>query len=242
MAPRKTQVVNQLQSDAAEFGQAVRCGGWRLGLLVARNVEPGTGGPRPAEPRTGAQLEKVSGHQFAELAGVSARTVDYYYKAWQLAAKAKLVPDAKTIQPGDEDVCIDIDAIEDEDNPQTQWSWFYSLAKNPPPAAKAKEKQKDSKPEPELPKQTTTEASDDVDGDFGIATKAEVQEADSDIQRNQLLEVLESLRSIQSRVEQAGASKGEGPDSVLSQIGDLAMNLFTTASALKTSSKESENV
>jgi hypothetical protein len=155
-----------------------------------------------------------------------------------------LVPHAESIQPADDDVCIDADAIEVDDDPKTQWSWFYSMAKNPDkPKAKAakddSQPNKQEKKEPELPKSGSDE-SDSVDDDFGIgsATKEEVREADSDIQRNALLEALESLRSVQSRVEQAGQSKGDGPDGVLDQISSIGFDLATLASALKSSSRE----
>ncbi|MCX5045500.1 hypothetical protein OG921_20240 [Aldersonia sp. NBC_00410] len=58
-----------MDDDAREFGQHFKQGGWRLGLLVARNVEHGGAGGRPAENRS---LEngsgKVSMSQFADLA------------------------------------------------------------------------------------------------------------------------------------------------------------------------------
>ena len=57
MAARKSEP-SQLERDAAEFGIGVRCGGWRLGLLVARNVEPGTAGRPTEESRTSAQLSQ----------------------------------------------------------------------------------------------------------------------------------------------------------------------------------------
>lgn len=245
------QQANQLQSDANEFGVGVRCGGWRLGLLVARNVEPGKAGRPKAEPDEDNRSPmndsgKVSMNKFAELAQVPVSKVKYYYDAWELAAKASLVPHAATIPPADEDICIDADAIEVENDPKTSWSWFYSMAVNPP---KPKEQKQDSKPaakektEPELPKSNSNE-DDSVDDDFGIqsATKEQVREADSDIQRNALLEALESLRSVQSRVEQSGISKGSGPDGVLSQISSLAFDLATLASGLKSEAKETESV
>jgi hypothetical protein len=82
-----------VDDDAREFGQHFKQGGWRLGLLVARNVEPhkGQGKPRPpvdeaASPVADEKPSKVSGTEFAAKAGVSKQCVAYYYKAWQLAA------------------------------------------------------------------------------------------------------------------------------------------------------------
>lgn len=40
-----------VDSDAREFGQHFRQGGWRLGLLVARNVKPGKAGRPRNRPR-----------------------------------------------------------------------------------------------------------------------------------------------------------------------------------------------
>jgi hypothetical protein len=231
MAARKSEP-SQLERDAAEFGIGVRCGGWRLGLLVARNVEPGTAGRPTEESRTSAQLTKVSGRKFAEMAGVSARSVDYYYKAWDLAAQAGLVPKADQIAFGDDEVAVDIDSIEVEDNPRTQWGHFYGLAKNPP-------KEKEKKKEPEKPSTPT-----EVDKDFGIVPEPTVSdedkaEADAKIIRNELLEILESVRGLQSRLQRLNPADEA---KILNEIGSAAMDLSTTAMALGIEKEKADGV
>lgn len=212
---------SQLERDATEFGVAVRCGGWRLGLLVARNVEPGQAGRPTEESATSSQLTKVSMNRFAEMAGVSRKQVQDHYKAWELAAQAGLVPKADQIVFGDDEVAVDIDSIEVEDNPRTEWSHFYGLAKNPP-KEKPKEK-KEEKPKPE-----------EVDEDFGISaetpmTEDEKAEADSSIIRNELLEILESTRGILSRLQRLGPVENT---ELLNEISSVSMDLSTTAIAL----------
>lgn len=65
-------------------GQHVKLGGWRLGLLVARNVEKGTPG-RPSE-NVPIGTFKRSAREFAELAGVGKNKVLRYLEAWNRAA------------------------------------------------------------------------------------------------------------------------------------------------------------
>jgi len=59
----------------------VKLGGWRLGLLVARNVERGTAG-RPSDNRYNCTDLKLSATRFAEMAGVSRPKVIRYLDAW----------------------------------------------------------------------------------------------------------------------------------------------------------------
>lgn len=241
MAARKQ--VSQTQRDAEEFGIGVRCGGWRLGLLVARNVAPAKAG-RPKADNHSLENEKVSMNRFAELAGVSPSHVKYHYDAWEFAAQAGLVPAADKITMGDEEVCIDVDAIEDEENDRTHWSFFYKMAKNPPEKQSAKKESKSeekSKPESQV-------KDEEVDADFGISekkpapTKDEVAEADSAIQRNSLLEILESIQSAASRMARIdGTVTGENVG-LLDQIGSAAMDLSTMAISLSTVSNSSERV
>ena len=107
------------QSDAQEFGQHVRQGGWRLGLLVARNVEIGNGsGERTdIEPRNNRTEVKVSGNEFARLSGVSRPKVLRYLEAWGRAAEQGIVPAADTLTPGTE-IELDVDTL-------PSWSQFY---------------------------------------------------------------------------------------------------------------------
>lgn len=221
--------VSQLDRDAKEFGIGVRCGGWRLGLLVARNVAPAKAG-RPSAVNHSQENDKVSMNAFAETAGVAVSQVKYYYDAWELAAQAGLVPKASQIIFGDEEVDVDIDSIEVEDNPRTQWSHFYGLARKPAEKSKGKE---DSKPEPKA------EAKDKVDSDFGIQpeeqeielTEAQRAEADSAISRNTLIEVLESVQAIKSRLTRVDSASTH--TELVAQIRSAALELMEMAAAME---------
>jgi hypothetical protein len=205
-------------------------------LLVARSVAPAKAG-RPSNhslENESSAPAKTSMNQFADLAGVSVSHVKYYYDAWELAAKAGLVPAAGKVEPGDEDVCVDVDAIEVEDDPKTQWSWFYSIAKNPP---KNTEKKEDSKSKQQKPPadDSDEDEDDDVDDDFGIKepkiSKEQAAEADSSIQRNELLEILESVRAIQGRMDRVEIAKADNVE-IMGQIATAGMSLSMTADAL----------
>ena len=117
-AQQDTTGQGRTQADAREFGQHVRQGGWRLGLLVARNVEKKNSAHRPVSIETGA---KVSARWFAETSGVSAAKVLRYLEAWNLAAEQGHVPAADTLSPGT-NVDLDVDTL-------PAWSQFYE-AKN----------------------------------------------------------------------------------------------------------------
>jgi hypothetical protein len=95
-----------IKNDACEFGRHFKQGGWRLGLLVARNVAPRKPGqPKADGGENSPENGKVSISEFARLAGVSKSHVLYYYRAWQLAAKADECQLAEQLLPGDEDGC-----------------------------------------------------------------------------------------------------------------------------------------
>ena len=81
-AQQDTTGQGRTQADAQEFGQHVRQGGWRLGLLVARNVvrAPGRVSIETLAPKTNAT-------RFGELSGVSTTKVLRYLAAWNLAAE-----------------------------------------------------------------------------------------------------------------------------------------------------------
>jgi hypothetical protein len=102
------------RSDAREFGLHIKQGGWRLGLLVARNVQPGTGhGGDPAtrdQRRTRDIGGKVSAREFATQAGTHADRVLRYLRAWEAAAADGHVPAAGTLSPGAE-VSLDADNL-----------------------------------------------------------------------------------------------------------------------------------
>lgn len=230
--------LSQTEIDAGEFGVAVRCGGWRLGLLVARNVAPAKPG-RPRADNHSPENEKVSMSKFAELAGCSPSQVKYHYDAWEFAAQAGLVPSCDKIELGDDEVCIDVDAIEDEENERTHWAFFYKMAKNPPEKPSAT---KEKKEKPKVSEETTETQ---IDEDFGVSdktsvTKEQVAEVDSTIARNTLLEILESIQSVSSRLARVDGTMSDENASLLGQISSAAMDLSTMAislSALKNDDK-----
>lgn len=92
-----------VEGDAREFGLHLKEGGWRMGLLVARSVEPGEGAGAHLSSRERAG--KVSMGEFARLAlgGDGARNrVRRYYEAWERAADKGKVPHAADLEPGQE--------------------------------------------------------------------------------------------------------------------------------------------
>lgn len=105
-----------IERDAQEFAALVRKG-WRLGLLVARCVEPGRGGRRKA---TGGNPpgSKVSLTEFARATGgVDRDTVRRHLTAWDRAAEAGRVPARPSLEPG-VDPELDLDAL-------PAWEDFY---------------------------------------------------------------------------------------------------------------------
>lgn len=93
------QLDRTIVADAEEFGHhAGRGHGWRLGLLVARSVEPDSGNPNSS--RVTNVTRKVSARAFAERAGTSAPRVLRYYEGWERAAAAGLVPHASELHKG----------------------------------------------------------------------------------------------------------------------------------------------
>lgn len=111
---------NATNIDAQEFGRHLKQGGWRLGLLVARNVEKGAdnGRPRNLDDRRGFQ--KVSTAAFAKASSTSDHRVARYLEAWTRAAEAGLVPAASELSPGVE-IDLDVETLPD-------WSKFYDGA------------------------------------------------------------------------------------------------------------------
>lgn len=113
-----------IERDAQEFGQHVKLGGWRLGLLVARNVELGTGGPRKT---VGNPTVKKSARWFAEESGVGVDKVLMYLKAWnRAAADIEELPTADELAPGNE---IDLDEEWCEAHP---WGKYYTTVNKKP--------------------------------------------------------------------------------------------------------------
>lgn len=115
-----------VDNDAREFGKHFKQGGWRLGLLVARNVYM-SDGERGRSDLEAAKLGKVTANQFADKAGVTPRTVQLYYRAWGLAADNDECQHAAALSPGGEDGNVNFD--EDDDEMREKWSVYYRKAK-----------------------------------------------------------------------------------------------------------------
>lgn len=89
-------------TDAREFGLRLRRGGWRSGLLVARNVvrAPGRVPVETLAPKTNAT-------EFARMADCSNDRVLRHLRAWERAATAGLVPPSTSLAP-DKDLDLNL--------------------------------------------------------------------------------------------------------------------------------------
>jgi len=113
-----------IELDAREFGVHVRQGEWRLGLLVARNVEPGEGQGRKLRSNLVSIETKISAGEFARRAGTSASRVLRYLEAWDRAAEAGHVPSSSELTPGDE-VDLNVEKL-------PPWHMYYTSVKQSP--------------------------------------------------------------------------------------------------------------
>lgn len=118
---------HQITTDAREFGLHLQQGGWRLGLLVARNVVKAPGRV-PAE----TLAPKTNATEFARQAGTTPSRVLRYLEAWERAATAGIVPPADTLTPGQEVLThngnafvIDVDRI-------GSWQAYYKTPRPEP--------------------------------------------------------------------------------------------------------------
>lgn len=103
-----------VERDAVEFGLHLRQGSWRLGLLVARNVEKGKGNGRPPKEISAAtEVSKVSAEAFAKKSDTSGDRVLRYLKAWDTAALDGWVPESALLAPGEEPDGLDIASLPD---------------------------------------------------------------------------------------------------------------------------------
>lgn len=102
-------------TDAHEFGIHVHQGGWRLGMLVARNVvkSPGRVAAATLAPKTNAT-------RFAKDSKTTVDRVLRYLDAWEAGAEAGHVPHATDLQPG-MDVDLNVDRL-------PSWDVFYRQA------------------------------------------------------------------------------------------------------------------
>lgn len=91
-----------IEMDAKEFGEHVRNGGWRLGLLVARSVESlGRGRPSKSD---NSEFAKIGANAFAHKSGasISDKTVTKYLDAWDAASveAENGIPHSTALLPG----------------------------------------------------------------------------------------------------------------------------------------------
>jgi len=134
--------------DAREFGRHVLSGGWRLGLLVARNVSQRGRGRPPAVPAVAPGTPthaKVTASEFARRSKVSRQTVDLYLKAWNAAAADHVVPPADELHPG-----ATSSIPHDPDAPQ-RWLVYYRRARAATGATAPGPSPSSSSPAPSLP-------------------------------------------------------------------------------------------
>jgi len=71
---------------------------------VARSVQPGTGQAEPFSRSSPHETSKVSAKKFALMAGTTPTRVMRFYKAWERAAQAGIVPAFAALAPGQETV------------------------------------------------------------------------------------------------------------------------------------------
>lgn len=182
---------NQIDCDAIEFGNHFKQGGWRLGLLVARNCEPKQG--KRTDLATGGEV-KVSCDEFASKAGVGATTVKYYYAAWELAAEAGYCLSAKQLSPGQDDLD---DFDEDDFERREIWSKFYQKAREP---KQYKQKaQEPEKTESESKEEQKTENKSESDSS---AIKLSEEELDAQFRHERIINAREALEVHQTKLSE----------------------------------------
>lgn len=211
--------MDQIQSDRTEFANNFKQGGWRLGLLVARNVYISSG-ERSRSDLTAAKLGKLTANQFAEGIDVSARTVQLYYKAWELASNRNdgpCVTPPSLLKPGQDD-SASINELVEETDPDERlkalnklWLSFYHKAKGkaePKPEPKPETKPSESKTEDIEPQDDSDESDED---DFvPVETQAKLAQQDK---HNKIIESVESLERVVDRFGQIG--EVEEPDDIV---------------------------
>lgn len=182
---------SQIDCDAIEFGSHFKQGGWRLGLLVARNCEPKQG--KRTDLATSGEV-KVSCEEFATKAGVSSSTVKYYYAAWELAAESGYCLSAKELSPGQDD----LEDFDEDDNERREiWSKFYQKAREP----------KQSKPKAQEPKKSKSETKEESkteeknESDSDTVTLNE-EELDAQFRHERIINAREALEVHQTKLSE----------------------------------------
>lgn len=109
------------QDNATEFRELDAGEGWVFARLIACSVtyRPGANGPIAESLRTG----KVGVRGFGDAAGCSADRIQDYYKAWELAADAGVVPHASDLKPES------VPSIQLPDNIEHPWSTYSRKAR-----------------------------------------------------------------------------------------------------------------
>lgn len=169
--PREETTVDK---DAAEFGLHFKQGGWRLGLLVARNVEKKQGKRTDLATSGEVTESKVSAAEFAKRAGVSESTVKYYFDAWQIAAiKGRCTP-AEDLSPGEDDVSSEFDEIETDDSTtnldmRKEWQGYMAQARKSPKSKSSENESESTTPQrltvEDLPEDNAGEDEDNIEND-----------------------------------------------------------------------------
>lgn len=209
--------MSQIDCDATEFGNHFKQGGWRLGLLVARNCEPKQG--KRTDLATGGEV-KVSCDEFATKAGVSSSTVKYYYAAWELAAEAGYCLSAKELSPGQDD----LDDFDEDDNERREiWAKFYQKAREP-----KKPKQKQEPEKTEVKKETQTETKSES---YSETITLSEEELDAQFRHERIVNAREALEAHQTKLSEL---------SVVTAPEDLAavQEIMKIAEAILTKCKE----
>src|SRR5690554_8085429 len=93
-------------------------------MLIARCVEPGTGGPRLAQN----EPVKTSEREFAELSGIARNTISKYLRTWEAMAQAGIVPPREEMEPG-----------QDVEGPDQKTGTYYYREAEPPKPQKRKD-------------------------------------------------------------------------------------------------------
>lgn len=202
-------MVNQIDCDATEFGSHFRQGGWRLGLLVARNCKPKQGQRNLA---TSGEVEKLSCDQFATKAGVSASTVKYYYAAWELAAEAGYCLPAKDLVPGQDDL---EDFDEDDHERREIWSKFYQKAREPKkPKQQTVEKKTEKKTEAKQEAKETESSSETI--------TINEEELDAQFRHERIVNAREALEAHQSKLDELSVVTTQDDLAAIEQIMKIA--------------------
>lgn len=203
--------MNQIDCDATEFGKHFKQGGWRLGLLVARNCESKQG--KRTDLATSGEV-KVSCEEFAAKAGVGSTTVKYYFAAWELAAEAGYCLPAKELSPGDDD----LDDFDEEDHERREiWTKFYQKAREP---KKPKQKQEvEQKPEPKETESKQVDEEPEIDSETIEFNEAEL---DAQFRHERIVNAREALEVHQNKLDEIGVVTSQEDVAAVQEIMKIA--------------------